>query len=243
MDIFFEIHKNLPRESPGNNEATRKAYSSLKELPPNPLILDIGCGPGMQTIELAKLSDGKIFALDNHPPFLKDLMRRAKMEGMLNKIEIINCSMFNMNFEKNSFDIIWSESAIYIYGFEQGLKDWQNFLKDNGYIVVSEISWIKEHPPQEIKEFWNKAYPYIKIIKENLQVIKNLNYKKVDHFILPDSGWWEYYGPLENRISLLKEKYDGNEEAMKTLEEELKEINMYRKYSEYYGNVYYIMQK
>lgn len=243
MDIFFEIHKNLPRESPGNNEATRKAYSFLKNSPPKPHILDIGCGPGMQTIELAKLSEGKIFALDNHPPFLKDLMRRAKMEGMLNRIEIINCSMFNMNFEENSFDIIWSEGAIYIYGFKQGLKDWRFFLKDNGYFVVSEISWIKENPPQELKEFWNKAYPNMKTIKENLQVTRNLGYRMNEHFILLDSGWWEYYGPLENRIFLLKEKYEGNEEAMQTLEEELEEIKIYRKYSEWYGNVYYIMQK
>lgn len=30
------------------------------------IILDVGCGPEVQTIELAKISNGKIIALDNH---------------------------------------------------------------------------------------------------------------------------------------------------------------------------------
>jgi len=32
--------------------------------------VDIGCGPGMQTLELARISGGRIVAVDNHQPFL-----------------------------------------------------------------------------------------------------------------------------------------------------------------------------
>jgi len=52
--IFWEVHNALPRECSGDNESTRKTYLMLEGLPENPRILDIGCGPGMQTIELAK---------------------------------------------------------------------------------------------------------------------------------------------------------------------------------------------
>jgi hypothetical protein len=51
--IFWELHNALPRECPGDNESTRKAYLMLEGLPENSRILDIGCGPSMQTIELA----------------------------------------------------------------------------------------------------------------------------------------------------------------------------------------------
>ena len=54
-DIFYEIFDNLPRGGSGDNESTRKAFSLLKNLPESTNILDVGCGPGMQTIELAKL--------------------------------------------------------------------------------------------------------------------------------------------------------------------------------------------
>ena len=80
-EIFWEIHSGLPREGPGDNWSTRRAYLMLKELPKNPRILDIGCGPGMQTIELAKLSKGQIDALDNYQPFLDQLEIGIKKEG------------------------------------------------------------------------------------------------------------------------------------------------------------------
>jgi 2-polyprenyl-3-methyl-5-hydroxy-6-metoxy-1,4-benzoquinol methylase len=76
--LFFEVHSNLPREGPGDNESPKKAYLTLDGLPESPRILDIGCGPGMQTVTLAKLSNGKITAVDNHQPFLEQLKKTAK---------------------------------------------------------------------------------------------------------------------------------------------------------------------
>jgi ubiquinone/menaquinone biosynthesis C-methylase UbiE len=243
ISIFFEIHKGLPREGPGDNASTRKAYSLLKDLPPEPLILDIGCGPGMQTIELAKISQGKIVAIDTHQPFLDELDKRAKKEGLKSKIKTINKSMFAMDFNNNEFDIIWSEGAAYIYGFEKALKDWKKYLKISGYFVVTEASWIKNNPPNEIKEFWEDAYPDIKTINENKDIIQKAQYNLITHFILPEKSWWEnYYIPMENRLKELRRKYRGNNDIEEQLDEEFKEIEMYKKYSDYYGYVFYIMK-
>jgi len=77
-EFFWVIHGSLPREGPGDNKSTRRAYRMLKDLPENPRILDVGCGPGMQTVELAKLSDGQIVALDVHEHFMEQLRETAK---------------------------------------------------------------------------------------------------------------------------------------------------------------------
>ncbi len=77
-EFFWVIHSGLPREGPGDNKSTRKAYRMLKDLPKNPRILDVGCGPGMQTVELAKLSGGQIVALDFHEPSWSNLKRLSK---------------------------------------------------------------------------------------------------------------------------------------------------------------------
>ena len=69
--------------------------------------------------------------------------------------------MDNLTFDKNSFDVIWSEGAIYNIGFEKGLSLWRNYLKDNGYIAVSEISWLIDTRPEEIQQYWVNAYPEI----------------------------------------------------------------------------------
>jgi ubiquinone/menaquinone biosynthesis C-methylase UbiE len=243
IDIFFEIHKDLPREGPGDNISTRKAYLFLKDLPSEPLILDIGCGPGMQTIELAKISHGKIIAIDTYQTFLDELNIKAKKEGLKNKIKTINKSMFALDFNQNEFDIIWSEGAVYIYGFEKALKDWKKYLKEKGYFVVSEASWIKNNPPTEIKDFWEDAYPDIKTIRENEDIIQKARYNLISYFILPEKSWWEnYYIPMEKHVKELRKKYQGNKDIEEQLDEELKEIEMYKKYSDYYGYVFYIMK-
>ena len=242
-DIFFEIFNNLPRGGPGDNESTRKAFSSLRDLPERVHFLDIGCGPGMQTIELAKLINGQIIALDNHQPFLDKLNTEAKREDLENKIKTVNNSMFSMDFKKEQFDVIWSEGAVYIYGFESALKDWRIFLKNEGYFIVSELAWIRDQPPQEIKEFFQEEYPPMKSNEENIQVINDNNYKLIESFVLPESSWWNnYYNPYEKQVSILKKKYSEDKEKISFLDMSLKEIELFRKYSKYYGYVFYIMQ-
>jgi ubiquinone/menaquinone biosynthesis C-methylase UbiE len=59
-EVFFQIHTGLDREGPGSRQSTGKAFSCIRGLPPNPGILDIGCGPGTQTVQLAELSGGEI---------------------------------------------------------------------------------------------------------------------------------------------------------------------------------------
>jgi hypothetical protein len=61
-EIFWEIHSNLPREGPGDDTSTRTAFFMLTDLPKAPRILDVGCGPGMQTLSLR----GSLMALLLH---------------------------------------------------------------------------------------------------------------------------------------------------------------------------------
>jgi ubiquinone/menaquinone biosynthesis C-methylase UbiE len=244
VEVFFEAHKDLPREGAGCDECTRKAYSLLPELPENPFILDIGCGPGLQTIQLAKISNGRIIASDNHQPFLNQLKARAKEEGVADRIETSNSSMFYLPFEKDSFDLVWSEGAIYIIGFEKGLRKWGKFLKEGGYLVVSELSWLTSNPPEEPKKFWEKGYPPMTTIEGNMETVRKAGYTPIVSLTIPESGWWdEYYTPLENRIALLRDKYSDDPDALAVLDDTQYEIDLYRKYSGSYGYVFYLMQK
>jgi len=243
MDIFFELHQDLPREGPGDNPSTRKALALLANLPPQPLILDIGCGPGMQTVELARCTNGKIIAIDTHQPFLEKLKQRAQGEGVSDKITAINMSMFALDFEARSFDAIWSEGAIYIMGFEHGLRTCQPLLKPGGYVAVTEVSWLRPQPPSEVQTFWAAEYPSMRTVEENLEIVRAAGYREIGHFVLPSSAWWEgYYTPQETRIAMLRTKYRDDMEATQLLDVSQLEIDLYRKYSDWYGYVFYVAQ-
>ena len=241
--VFWDVHSNLPREGPGDNKSTKKAYNLLKGLPENPRILDIGCGPGMQTIELAKLSGAQIIALDFHQPFLEQLKKSAKTENVSDKIKAVKGDMFTLEFEDKSFDLIWSEGAIFVIGFEKGLREWKRLLTPRGYVVVSEMCWLRPDLPDEIVKFMKNVYPVIKTVEGNLDVVKRSGYHIVDSFVLPSRSWWDnYYDWIEPKLPSMKTKYKYDEASLQFIACEETEIEMFRKYSDYYGYVFYIMQ-
>lgn len=242
-EIFFEIHKELPREGPGRDKYTRKAFRMLPKLN-KPRILDIGCGPGGPTMELARLSKGHVIGMDIHRPYLDRLKRKIEEAGLLDRMEAVCCSMFKMDFPEESFDLIWAEGAIWIIGFERGLREWKYFIKPKGFLVIHEMTWLQPDPPQEILDYWKKIYPGIQTVPESLEVISRCGYRIIGYFPLPENVWWEeYYGPLEERIRKLRKKYKGEPEALSVIENEQQEIDLFRKYSKWYGSVFYIMQK
>ncbi|NBI05413.1 class I SAM-dependent methyltransferase [Senegalia massiliensis] len=244
MDIFYEIHKDIPREGPGDNDSTKQAITMLKDIPENSTILDIGCGPGMQTIELAKNINGKVFAIDINKTFLDRLVETSFNNNLSRKIEAKQMSMFSLEFKQDNFDVIWCEGAIFIIGFERGIQEWRNYIKIGGYLVVSEISWLRKDIPEEPKSFWESDYPEIKGIADNIKIIETSGYSPVGHFVIPESGWWkDYYNPLIDRINKLRKKYINNKEANNRLDNTQREIEMYEKYSDYYGYVFYIMKR
>lgn len=159
MEYFHELFCNLPRGGPGDDKSTRKAFSFLKNLPAKPLILDIGCGHGKQTLELARISKGKIIALDNYQPFLDILMSKVKEKSFDKRIIPKNQSMLEIDFNNDTFDIIWAEGSIFVMGFQNGLKKCYQLLKNYGYFVVSEVVLLLPNLPKPLKEFWDEVYP------------------------------------------------------------------------------------
>ena len=244
MEYFYELFDALPRGGPGDNESTRRAFHAIPNLTNAPLILDIGCGPGVQTIELAKITNGKIIALDNHQAFLDTLMLSAAKQGIADRISPKNMSMLEMNFDNNTFDIIWSEGALYFMGFQHGLRRCRELLKNPGYLAVTELVYLSPNPPTPLSQYLEDEYPDIKDVPGNLELIQSEDYEILSHFTLPESSWLEnYYRPMENELSRLIIKYRNNDIALQQFEAMHKEIEFYKRYSDHYGYEFFIMQK
>ncbi len=244
MKYFYELFESLPRGGPGDNDSTRKAFSMMKDLPSKPLILDLGCGPGMQTLELARNTDGPIIALDNHQPFLDRLQQNARKEGSDDRITPMNRSMLEMDFGEDTFDVIWSEGALYFMGFANGLRKCHHLLKENGYMAVTEAVYLRTDPPEPVVRFWDAEYPDIGHVESKIDDIGDVGFHLIEHFTLPASSWLnDYYEPMETSISRLKKKYTGNDVALGVFESAGCEIAFFREYSDYFGYEFFIIQK
>jgi SAM-dependent methyltransferase len=241
-EFFYHIFSSLPRQGPGCAGATQKAWSYLPALPKNAQVLDIGCGTGAQTRDLAELTSGTITAVDNYQPFLDTITTRVQKEGPGDRIMTVNASMNALPFEKGQFDLIWSEGAIYIMGFEEGLRAWKPLCRKGGHIVVSDVAWFAKNPPEELTQFWKKEGCIPLTEDEKKEQVRKAGLRLIAMYRLPEAGWWEhYYVPMLERIHDLKKIYGAQPEFAQILASCEHEAEMYRKYKQYYGYTFFVM--
>jgi hypothetical protein len=48
------------------------------------------------------------------------------------RIEVVRADMNRLELEPGASDLLWSQGAIYIMGFENGLRAWRPLLRDGG---------------------------------------------------------------------------------------------------------------
>jgi len=242
MDYFLQVYGTLPRAGPGSNELTRSALEMMRHIPESPRILDLGCGPGMQTVELLRITNGTVVALDLLPDMIARVKARAEKAGVSDRLVTLEQNMTEMAFPESSFDVIWSEGAIYNLGFETGLKKVKKFVKPGGYVAVSDAVWLKPDPPPEVVEFW-REYPEIDTAAAKIEVIQRLGYELAGHFIFPPTAWTEqYYDPMDERIAEKAKDWSGIPDAEAVLREARNEISIFRQHCDYFSYAFFVMR-
>ena len=245
MKLLIDLHLDADRLGPGRTMDTEKAFTLTDLSPKKPLrAADIGCGTGASTLELARISHAQIKAFDVFPAFLSTLERKSQQMGFTDRIECIEASMEALPLENTSLDLIWSEGAIYIMGFEKGLKAWRQFLKPGGFLCVSELSWSTSNRPKEIEDYWQNNYPEIANVSEKLRRLELCGFAPKAFFMLPTESWLQaYYEPLQKRFPAFLDRHGHSSEAKALVETEQKEIRLYQKYGQYFSYGFYIAQK
>jgi SAM-dependent methyltransferase len=241
---MIEIFENLPSQGPGDREATARALALVVGLPDSPEILDVGCGVGRQTLDLASLTSGRITAVDNYPPFLATLRQAAMAGGFAARIRTVEGDMGALDFPPASFDLIWSEGAAYILGFARALQAWRPLLRPRGSLVVSEIAWFRPDPPPQLREFFAAECPDMNHQEDLPPLVAAAGYELTGEFSLPDAAWWtDYYGPLEKNVAALRHQGGYGDEAAAFLDALELEIDLHRRFSAYYGYRFLVMRR
>jgi ubiquinone/menaquinone biosynthesis C-methylase UbiE len=188
-----------------------------------PKILDIGCGSGVATLELARLSNGDVIGLDIDRDMLDVLRRNIDEARLSHRVSVVNRSLLDMEFQNESFDIIWAEGSIYAIGFEKGLKEWKRFLKPNGFVMVHD-------------EKGN--------VDEKIRMISACGYELIGHFEIDVAKWRdEYFVPLEKLLSEDRWKDSDETDVLKAIRDARREIDMFKKEPERNSSVCFVMQK
>jgi SAM-dependent methyltransferase len=158
---------------------SRRAYRLLPPLE-RPRILDIGCGRGQQTLELARLGGGEVVGIDIDRDALAVLRRRIDAAGLGDRVEAVHVSLFDTGFADGSFDLLWEEGVLHLLDASRALGECRHLLRPGGFLVMHEtIEWF---------EGIRGALP-------------DHGFELRDRHLLPRHFWWTDYGaPLEARI-------------------------------------------
>ncbi|HNU68010.1 MAG TPA: class I SAM-dependent methyltransferase [Myxococcota bacterium] len=239
---FHELFEALPRQGPGLDESTRHALGLLPPLGPDQSILDIGCGSGVQTLELARRSPARITATDLHRPFLEILKRNAMAQGLDERISTVVADMADLPFPDRSFDVVWAEGCSFIVGFARALELWRRLLKPGGRMVVSEFTWFSDDIPAELREFCVPDPTEDASPAGRRASIAAAGYELLHEFRLPPEGWSKsYYGPLQVQLDGFAARHAGTPAAMNVVAHCRQELELSRKYGDRYGYTFFIM--
>lgn len=244
--LLVDLHKRNRRQGPGGDAETELALN-LANIDRNAAlkIADIGCGTGASTVLLARLlKKSHITAVDFLEDFLDVLNKEAESAGVADRISRLARSMDDLPFADGELDVIWSEGAIYNIGFERGVKDWRRYLKPDGLLVASEITWISDSRPAEIQAHWDNEYPEINLASAKIRVLEKHGYSPIGYFVLPEHCWLEqYYQPMRSRFDDFLSRNGNSEEARAIVAAEQHEIDLYERNKAHVSYGVYIARK
>ena len=201
---------------------TRQAFKILPPLD-KPRVLDIGCGSGAPTLELAGLTGGRVTGIDIDWAALELFRRKIEKLGMADRVDAQYCSATEIKFPDESFDLVWSEGCIHIIGFERGLREWKRLIRPGGYLVLHDESIG---------------------LKKKLEQIPLFGYKIIDYFELDKRVWWDkYFGPMERFINKVRNKNADDETVLSLLRNEQEEIDNFGKNPERYCSVFIALRR
>lgn len=126
----------------------RDRVFGLLDLKGNEQILDVGCGRGLLTIEAAKrLSSGMVTGIDHWQGTAEYkytstmVWENARIEGVSDKIKIVDGDATALPFSDNQFDIVTTSLMMHhVHDTDQALNEMVRVLKSNGILLIADIA-------------------------------------------------------------------------------------------------------
>jgi ubiquinone/menaquinone biosynthesis C-methylase UbiE len=196
---------------------TRIAFQLLPPMAGS-AILDAGCGTGVPTIELARLCDGCILAVDTDRAALEILRAKITEQRLEQRLRTLQCSFTALPPGEGPFDVVWAEGSISGIGFSTALDSLGRQVKAGGFLVMHD----------EESDCLAKA-----------QSAQAAGFEVHGFFLLPGSVWWnEYYRHLDAALQEATAARPPFE--LKRLQEE---VARFKSQPRGYGSAYFILRR
>ena len=153
-------HESVLRSHTWRTAANSAAYL-LGSLEPHMSILDIGCGPGTITADLAALvPDGQVTGVDHAPAILEQARDTAAARGVTN-VDFAVADVHALEYPDDSFCVVHAHQVLQHVGDPvQALREMHRVTRPGGFIAVRDADYaaMAWYPLSEGMDDWLDLY-------------------------------------------------------------------------------------
>ena len=180
-----------------NHEGLAKWSLSHLKILKEDIILDIGCGGGVNINRFLKMTENKVYGIDYSELAVERSAKLNQNSIDVGRCEIIQCPVSDMPFKDNSFDIITAFETVYFWpDFVNDLKEVLRVLKPDGIIFIANEALPKEDDNRQ-KELIELLDMNIYSKDELIESLRNAGFSDVttyvkeskDSFTGEDADW------------------------------------------------------
>jgi SAM-dependent methyltransferase len=244
IDALIRIHEGIPRKGPGSDQLARSIIQRFAcHVPADPRMADLGCGNGHSAFLLTELLGGHVTAVDFAPAFIDELRRRLEGHPRAGSITPVTGDMLEPGLVAGSCHLVWSEGAAFAVGIDNALRTWKPLLSPGGILVYSECCWFTPEPSPEVAAFWEKNYPDIRSVGENITRAEGLGYRFLAAEALPREAWWtSYFDPLGARLDEMEAEVEPGSVLQQVISDARWEADLFRRHGDEYGYAFFVLK-
>jgi ubiquinone/menaquinone biosynthesis C-methylase UbiE len=124
-------------------------------------LLDVGCGPGTVTVDLARrLAPGEVVGLDNAAVVLEDARAAAAGAG-LDNLRFLEGDAYRLPFEDDSFDVVHAHQVLqHLTDPVAALREMKRVARPGGIVAVRDADYaaMTWYPPSAALDEWLALY-------------------------------------------------------------------------------------
>ena len=207
-------------------------------------MIDLGCGQAHRPFTWPSPTSGSIVAVDRHEPNIERLRAKLAEHGLDQRVTAMVADITRPLPRSGSYDLVWSEGALYSVGLDRALGISHGLLRPRGYVAFTDAIWRTDDPPAAVRAVFESDYPTMGRVPDVLALIPRHGFDLVDHFPLPDAAWWDdFYTPMLLRIEEMRARYADDEEALRALDELACEPAMHREHGAHYTYEFFVARR
>jgi 2-polyprenyl-3-methyl-5-hydroxy-6-metoxy-1,4-benzoquinol methylase len=196
--MVTDLHSNY--SSPAGREFTLAA-GYFAGINPASRIADLGCGYGDGACTMAQQFRCRVAAIDVNEDNISYARKLAIDRNVSHLISFEKQDILEADFSDRPFELILAEGGVLSYiSRGKGLEKAAAWLIPRGYLAFSDLIFLSEKVPYEIKNIFEDALYHYETEPSFRTLIHNAGFEIQLLCLVPQSGWDNYYAHMARRL-------------------------------------------